>query len=331
MEKGLISIIIPTYNRSSFIKNVSVPSVINQGFANWELIIVDDGSTDDTRLVSDYFVRLDRRISYLYKNNGGQGSARNLGIKVAKGDYVLLLDSDDYLLPNMLEELSNYLNRDEQIDFVSCKRWVFNSKKGIFDVNKSNPSCILYRKRLFYDFCFYSEDRKLIGKEDCDLSVSWDIIRKNKEVCLIEKKIEVPLVIYLEHSGQVTNYSDLRKLRNNTHILLNKYLYNKYVAKEELALRSRELGNFDLLLGDVKNGRSNLISSIKFSFNFQALFFLMCSYGGSNFYFFLIFIFKLIREKFFWSVRLFYFILKYNNQYREARLVVAEHFNKIKL
>ncbi|HXH20121.1 MAG TPA: glycosyltransferase family A protein [Chitinophagales bacterium] len=94
------SVIIPTYNRGHMLRR-PVESVINQTFASWELIIVDDGSTDNTRQVVESFA--DPRIRYIYQPNQERSAARNTGIKNSKGQYICFLDSDDYYLPAHLE------------------------------------------------------------------------------------------------------------------------------------------------------------------------------------------------------------------------------------
>ncbi len=97
------SIIIPTYNRAVFLPK-AIESVLAQTFPDWELIIVDDGSTDNTReVVSQY---KDERITYIYQENAERSAARNKGIVHAKGEYVCFLDSDDYYLENFLNDLN---------------------------------------------------------------------------------------------------------------------------------------------------------------------------------------------------------------------------------
>lgn len=99
-KSPFFSIIIPTFNRDKFISK-AIDNVLNQTFDNWELIIIDDGSTDNTRtIVSNYS---DARINYFYQKNQERSAARNHGIKVSKGEWVCFLDSDDIYLPNHLE------------------------------------------------------------------------------------------------------------------------------------------------------------------------------------------------------------------------------------
>jgi glycosyltransferase involved in cell wall biosynthesis len=99
-DQPLVSIITPTYNRAHMVK-AAIVSVLNQTYANWELLIVDDGSTDQTKSIVASFQ--DRRIRYFYKTNAGQCAARNYGIARAKGVWVTYLDSDDILFPHCLQ------------------------------------------------------------------------------------------------------------------------------------------------------------------------------------------------------------------------------------
>ncbi|PZR19115.1 MAG: hypothetical protein DI538_31435, partial [Azospira oryzae] len=90
---SLVSVILPTYNRAGLISR-AIKSVLRQSYANWELIIIDDGSSDETaRVVEQYLT--DSRIKYLYKANSGAGDSRNFGLIKAKGDWITFLDSDD--------------------------------------------------------------------------------------------------------------------------------------------------------------------------------------------------------------------------------------------
>lgn len=102
------SIVVPTYNRAAFLSK-AIDSVLAQTYTDWELIIVDDGSSDNTReVVSQY---TDERITYIYQQNAERSSARNNGIAYAKGDYVCFLDSDNAMLPNRLQLLSETITK----------------------------------------------------------------------------------------------------------------------------------------------------------------------------------------------------------------------------
>ena len=93
---ALISVIIPVYNVSQYLPRC-IESVINQTYQNLEIILVDDGATDDSGVICDDYARKDPRIRVVHKENGGLSSARNAGIQIARGEYLTFIDSDDYV------------------------------------------------------------------------------------------------------------------------------------------------------------------------------------------------------------------------------------------
>lgn len=114
----MVSIIIPTYNREKTITR-SIESILNQTYQNFELLIVDDGSTDRTREIVEAIN--DRRVKYLYQENQGACVARNHGIICSKGSYIAFQDSDDLWLPEKLEKQLKIFQKYKDIDIVCCK------------------------------------------------------------------------------------------------------------------------------------------------------------------------------------------------------------------
>lgn len=106
----LISIIVPVYNIKEYLERC-VDSILAQTYENIEVLLVDDGSTDGTALLADELGRKDNRIRVFHKENGGSSSARNLGIREAKGSYLGFIDSDDYIEPYMFEKLYEAIQR----------------------------------------------------------------------------------------------------------------------------------------------------------------------------------------------------------------------------
>jgi len=131
MNNCFFSIIIPTYNRAHILPN-TIQSVINQTFSDWELIVVDDGSTDNTKKVVTTLN--ESRLKYIYQNNAERSAARNKGIESAKGKYICFLDSDDWYEPCHLQILFEKIsseNHPKALIFTNC--YVF--QKG----EKSTP------------------------------------------------------------------------------------------------------------------------------------------------------------------------------------------------
>jgi glycosyltransferase involved in cell wall biosynthesis len=112
-----VSVIIPTYNCAQYISD-TISSVLNQTHTEFEIIVIDDGSIDNTRMIVGSFH--DDRLQYYYKENGGSSNARNYGIAKATGEYIAFLDSDDVWLPAKLEDQINLFKRDHNLEIVSC-------------------------------------------------------------------------------------------------------------------------------------------------------------------------------------------------------------------
>ena len=98
----LISVIVPVYNTAKYLDKC-ITSIINQTYANLEIILVDDGSTDDSPAMCDMWTEKDSRIKVIHKQNGGASSARNAGLDIMSGELVGFIDSDDYIAPDMYE------------------------------------------------------------------------------------------------------------------------------------------------------------------------------------------------------------------------------------
>ena len=115
----LVSIIVPCYNQAHFLKD-SLQSVLQQSYVHWECIIVNDGSPDNTSVVAKEWCGQDLRFQLVEQTNGGLSSARNAGIRVAKGDFILPLDADDMLDADYLIKTVPVLEQNRELGIVSC-------------------------------------------------------------------------------------------------------------------------------------------------------------------------------------------------------------------
>ncbi|OCR01212.1 glycosyl transferase [Oscillatoriales cyanobacterium USR001] len=131
-KKVRVSVIIPTYNCDRYIVQ-AVESVINQSYKNWEIILIDDGSTDNTRQVLAPYLDL---IQYIYQENQGAAIARNHACKLAQGEFLAFLDSDDFFLPEKLEKQVACFDANPTLDLVQTG-WLIVDKngEGIYGVN----------------------------------------------------------------------------------------------------------------------------------------------------------------------------------------------------
>jgi glycosyltransferase involved in cell wall biosynthesis len=158
LQGSKVSIIVPCYNQAQYLDE-ALKSVFEQTYTHWECIIVNDGSPDNTEDVVKKWVAKDNRYIYLEKANGGLSSARNAGLKVAKGDYIQFLDSDDLLNKYKLEKQMACFSED--IDVVICDYFPFDEETGAFLSRRyMNP---------FPDLVTYKED--IISKWEFELSI----------------------------------------------------------------------------------------------------------------------------------------------------------------
>lgn len=113
-----ISVIVPVYNAEKYL-HCCIDSILAQTFTNFELLLINDGSKDRSGVICDEYAKKDNRIRVFHKENGGVSSARNLGIEKALGTWISFVDSDDWIEPNMLEEvLQNAINNNAELVFV---------------------------------------------------------------------------------------------------------------------------------------------------------------------------------------------------------------------
>ena len=131
MNSYKISIIVPVYNAGQYLEKC-VKSIINQTYDNLEIILVNDGSTDNSLEICKRFTESDKRISLINKENGGVSSARNRGIDKASGDYIGFVDSDDYISVDMYEKLLDSILKNEA-DISECGYYMVDSSYNLTD------------------------------------------------------------------------------------------------------------------------------------------------------------------------------------------------------
>lgn len=146
-----ISVIVPVFNRENMIKEC-VDSILAQSYADFELLLVDDGSKDSSGAICDEYAQKDSRVKVYHKENGGVSSARNVGLDNAQGEWVTFVDSDDLVLPGFFEVLSKIENLDD-VDLVVCK-W----ERLLSKTNATNLPCDegFYSRQSLTQYLYYS-------------------------------------------------------------------------------------------------------------------------------------------------------------------------------
>ena len=128
--KEIVSVIIPVYNVEQYIEKC-IYSVINQSYKNLEIILINDGSTDRSGIICDKYEKIDKRIKVVHKKNGGLSSARNVGLNLATGEYIMFIDSDDFVENTIVEDL--YLSCYKNDVEISICNYRYANEKDIKD------------------------------------------------------------------------------------------------------------------------------------------------------------------------------------------------------
>lgn len=168
-NKPLISVIVPVYNVQKYVRK-SVESILQQTYKNLEIILVDDGSTDESGKICDTLARSDNRVTVIHKKNGGLSDARNAGLDRATGELIGFVDSDDYIEKNMYEVLEERM-RINEADISCCGRYVVQESDGT-----KTPYFILDREQILSPCQAIG---KLLIWDGCD-SAAWDKLYKVK-------------------------------------------------------------------------------------------------------------------------------------------------------
>ena len=151
MNSPTVTVFIPCYNAERFIAE-TIDSILNQTFRDFEVLIIDDGSTDNSRSILEHYSRKDDRIRVLFnKRNRGVGFTRNRGIREARGKYLATMDADDIAVPFRLEKEVQFLNKHETIGIVSGGMYVIDEKGGKHRKFKNAYNSNEVKARMFFE------------------------------------------------------------------------------------------------------------------------------------------------------------------------------------
>ena len=247
----IVSVIMPVYNCEEYLPK-AIESVLNQTYKNYELILVDDGSTDNSGNICDSYAADNKKVHSFHKENGGPGSARNEGINQAKGEYILFVDGDDVIDNDVIEEL--LLRMTPSVDMVCMNFDIVDAEGNVisksnyqrgtihtaenktkiasmfFSDNFGHSVCTrLYRREIISKFSLTFPDTRLA--EDCYFVFLY-LLCINRDICVIEKNG----YHYLIHSNsimrgeenrdQLAAYLDLGNKINN--FIKEKLFYTEY-------------------------------------------------------------------------------------------------------
>lgn len=153
-----VSVIVPVYNTEKYLPRC-IESILAQTFTDFELILVNDGSTDNSGKICDEYAKKDSRIVVIHKENGGASSARNKGLEIAQGEWISFVDSDDWISSKYIEALLLDISKDQEVDFViqgitiCTKNTQQNYSPNICDIYKNNELNSLWRDLNLFRYC----------------------------------------------------------------------------------------------------------------------------------------------------------------------------------
>lgn len=226
-----VSVVIPAYNAVAFLPR-AVESVLGQTYSDFELIVVDDGSTDETPQVMEEY---EDDVRYVRKENGGSASARNRGIREARGEYIALLDADDVWLPEKLERQME-LHRTDPDLMWSYTNWLQVDQETGETIHRSDqimenqggdvlrpligrlfipPSTQVFRRDVFEDVGTYDESDLHLTSEDWEFSLR---VAEKYPIGYLDQ----PLVRRLRHGGKKTTTMDLDDALHDRQAIITK-------------------------------------------------------------------------------------------------------------
>ncbi|QNQ83113.1 glycosyltransferase family 2 protein [Lactobacillus sp. PV037] len=279
MKNELISVIVPVYNGEKYIFEC-LNSLVNQSYKNIEIIVIDDGSTDNTKNECLRFSQ-EKRIHYFYQENQGVAAARNNAISKAKGKWVIFVDSDDRVSPYLCEHTLNAVINTKadmgmfKLSFVNEKGTLINKKRSYLnekqykEISKSEALSLIlddsvvgsytcnkiYKKDLFNDLQF------TIGKKFEDLGIMYKVVDRADKIAFIDEY----LYFYFQRSDSLMHSTNIKDIKdafdfryNQFNFIEKKYPFLVNKALPAMIINSLQLiykSGFRQLNADVKKAR----------------------------------------------------------------------------
>jgi len=214
-----VSIIVPVYNSEKYLSKC-INSIRNQKFQDFEILLIDDGSDDNSGKICDLFEKKDKRIKVIHQNNSGVSAARNKGISVARGRFISFIDSDDYIDPDMIGEMVHAMENNntgmvicgfrcvnEHGDFI--RKVIIHQKTDVIWSKEQTLKEIFAMPQTIYGYCCNKMFRKeLVSKEfECGIRIGEDLLFVVNYLKNINLTVYIPKALYnyRKYKGSVTS------------------------------------------------------------------------------------------------------------------------------
>lgn len=239
LNDNMISVIVPVYNVEKYLKKC-IDSLINQTYSNLEIILINDGSTDNSGIICDKYMSIDQRIKVIHQQNKGVSAARNAGLKIARGDYITFVDSDDWLENNAYSVLVADI-QDNSADAVFCGYKIFDEfeellrivspqKQGIVKMAEALYQILGMKKKM--DYYGTAPWNKLIRKDYIVNLLFDEKLNELEDGLFLVEAIQRCTTVYLE-SDPLINYR-IRKNSISHKEGISRAHVDKIIAYEEI-------------------------------------------------------------------------------------------------
>jgi glycosyltransferase involved in cell wall biosynthesis len=261
--KPLVSVITPCFNQGRYLEE-AINSLLGQTYFNWECIIINDGSSDDTEKIALDLVTKDNRLKYIFQDHKGVSAARNNAILESSGKYILPLDADDLISQNYIEEGVTTLEEDDEINIVYCAAEKFGLQNGIWDNRNFDLKIMAYENMIFSTALFRRSDWDRVGGYEDLLEVGedWDLW-----LSIIETGGKVVKLPFTGFYYRVHERSKIRTHNWETHDFLD------FILKKHIDFFIRQLGNPISLYSEYSTNKE-FLERIKKGFLYRIYFFL---------------------------------------------------------
>lgn len=279
-----ISVVVPTFNRAHLLDDC-LSSIVSQAYDDFEVVLIDDGSTDDT---ADVVSRYGNRVRYVYQENRGIPGALNRGIEESRGELIRFLASDDRLVPDALATEAELMDAHPEVGLMYSQAWQIDETGTVTDLRKPEfandsyirsgldeirdllfwdhitCSTVLVRKACFDDVGLFNDDLRPAG-EDWDM---WIRVAKKYDVAYLAR----PLATYLKHSGNISMTLDLERMDIQRRKLLDDAFADPGVAEHCRDLRGKayftyhaDVAAMAYKANEMGLARRQLMAAIRFS------------------------------------------------------------------
>lgn len=279
-----ISIIVPVYNVERYLSKC-ISSILEQSFTDFELILVDDGSKDNSGKICDEYKGKDSRIKVVHQENKGLSAARNIGIEISEGEYITFIDSDDFIHPNMIEILYNnslenkadisicdydLVYEDVEVckDFVENNIKLYNNVEGVKKILEKSEAYMIIACCKLYKGSLFNEIRYPVRKYHEDEFVTYKLLYKSNKIVVTDAK----LYYYLKRANSITGSTYSIKRLEKLEALEEAVMFFKNENNKELTYLAefRYLLNIQIAYYRVKyelNCNEEIMNKLKMQYN----------------------------------------------------------------